>query len=240
MHQRQKLCFFYCIYLNRVQNTIHLQLRILWMRKYANKPLKIFQMNIKNLTTGLATQAKKLIPTILMQQSELFYFKHQIICNAVGNYLFVEHFKMASEAFPIETFVDQDFSTVTEKQSSEICVRLIREVVENSHVSTVFSCIALKESSFAQIFCSHLREHDVHLRRQLFAATGKPFSQFKFPVTFWVSKNECFHLAMLMTEMISENDIDRDIHFYASLFGDCCASDESLFKDANKTTLKDV
>ncbi|XP_056016268.1 uncharacterized protein LOC125673611 [Ostrea edulis] len=196
-------------------------------------------------TSDLATQAKKLIPTILMQlQPGSFCFKHQTICNAVGNYFFVEHFEMAREAFPIETFVDQDFSTITEKQCSAICARLIREVVENGNVSKVFSCIALTESSFAHIFCLQLDaqfdKHGVSFIRQFFAATGTPSCQFKFPGTFWVSKNKCFHLAMLMTEMIRKKNIDTDLHFYASLFGDCCASDESLLKHANNTTLEDV
>lgn len=185
---------------------------------------------------NLPNIAKGLRYTILVEQSSMYEFKHQIYLDGASDYFIRSHTKVAVHFFPLDILRPYEFRDAPIDVWREVIERFTRELQESikimetepnntacKKIPEILSCKIFEKVQFEIEFSKEIKKSTL-LNKLLF------HKELRF--TFWTSmfgrKN--------LTETASRLDEEHsDYQFYQSRYGECCEKEKKYLEDETAT-----
>nr|XP_022295718.1 uncharacterized protein LOC111105635 [Crassostrea virginica]XP_022295719.1 uncharacterized protein LOC111105635 [Crassostrea virginica]XP_022295720.1 uncharacterized protein LOC111105635 [Crassostrea virginica]XP_022295721.1 uncharacterized protein LOC111105635 [Crassostrea virginica]XP_022295722.1 uncharacterized protein LOC111105635 [Crassostrea virginica] len=181
---------------------------------------------------NLEIEVQRLVGTFLQHESDSVYkFIHDSVYEAVGSLLCEEYVANSAKYFPLDVIYNQEYENVTEDEAAILVSRLLYETLHQRH-SEVFACRVFHRASFVDLFISILKKKEDKTIEMFFAVTNDA-STVKLPCMFWTSCKKLARLTDKLYDIVMEKNINIDYHFYVSLYGECCATNERMLKTLN-------
>lgn len=182
--------------------------------------------------TNLEIEGQRLTGTFFQKESKHVYkFIHDSVYEAVGTLLCEENVAKSAKYFPLDVIYNQEYENITEDEAAILVSRLLYETLHQRH-SEVFACRVFQRASFVDLFISELQKKEDKTIEMFFAVTNET-SPVKLPCMFWTSCKKLARLTDKLYEIVMEKNINIDYHFYVSLYGECCATNERMLKTLN-------
>lgn len=182
--------------------------------------------------TNLEIEGQRLEGTFFQKESgHVYKFIHDSVYEAVGTLLCEEYVAKSAKYFPLDVIYNQEYENITEDEAAILVSRLLYETLHQRH-SEVFACKVFKRASFADLFCSELMKKEDKTIEYFFAVTNET-SPVKLPCMFWTSCKKLARLTDKLYDIVLRKNINTDYHFYVSLYGECCATNERMLKTLN-------
>lgn len=195
---------------------------------------KMEPLNFENLPNI----AKSLRYTILIKQSSMYEFKHQIYLDGASDYFFRKHAQVAVHYFPLDILRLYAFPDAPKYVWREIIKRFTSELLESikieetelknrackNRIPEILSCKIFEKVQFEIEFCEELKQSTL-LNKLLFHK--------ELCFTFWTSmfgRRELTEIASCIDEEHS------DYQFYKSRYGECCEK-EKIYLDDDTATM---
>lgn len=180
----------------------------------------------------LEDEAKRLSGAFFKEVSDNTYkFIHDSVYEAVGAYFCETYVIKTAKFFPLDIILNQSFEKMSDKESFTLATRLLYEALAQ-RLSEVFSCRVLRQKPFSKLFCTELKKKEPNTIDQ-FLTIPNESTAVKLPSMFWSSFFNLTHLTEYLYKIANERNLDPSYHLYVSLYGICCAKDESLLKTTN-------
>lgn len=196
---------------------------------------KMEPLNFENLPNI----AKSLRYTILIKQSSMYEFKHQIYLDGASDYFFRKHTEVAVHYFPLDILRPYAFPDASIYVWREIIKRFTSELLESikieetklknrvckNRIPEILSCKIFEKVQFEIEFCKELKQSTL-LNKLLFHT--------ELCFTFWTSmfgRRELTEIASCLDEEHS------DYQFYQSRYGECCEKEKNIYPDDDTATM---
>lgn len=190
---------------------------------------KMKPLNFENLPNI----AESLRYTILIKQSSMYEFKHQIYLDGASDYFFRKHAEVAVHFFPLDILRPYAFPDAFTVVWREIIKRFTRELQESikieetelnnsaykNRIPDILSCKIFDNEQFEIAFSEELKKG--FLFKQLLFHEELRFE-------FWTSmfgRRELTEIASCFEEEHS------GYHFYKSRYGECCEKEKKFLDD---------
>lgn len=199
------------------------------LREYLEDPKVVPKSLLKEIGPlnfeNLPTIAESLKYTILLKQSTMFEFKHQIYLDGASDYFF-RKYPGAVRYFPLDIIRPYAFSDASPNVWSDLIERLKKELQENRQnngtetdiefprMLDVLSCKIFDTVQFEKKFGEEFKQ-DTTLNWLFFT------KELRFP--FWAKKYGRKMLSDTAIHIVKEH---FDFQFYQDLCGECCKMDK--------------
>lgn len=181
--------------------------------------------------------AKRLRYTILIKQSLMYEFKHQIYLEGAWEYFFRKHGEVAVQFFPLDILRPYAFPDASRNIWTEIIKRFTRELQESikqeeaepnnvaykNRIPEILSCQIFEKTPFEIQFIEELNTGTL-LNKLLFHK--------KLRFTFWTSMFGRKKLSEIASRLDEEHS---DYQFYQSRYGECCEKEKQYLDDDGGT-----
>lgn len=200
------------------------------LREYLEDPKVVPESLLKEIGPlnfeNLPTIAESLKYTILLKQSTMFEFKHQIYLDGASDYFFRKYPGAAVRFFPLDIIRPYAFSDASPKVWSDLIQRFKKELQENRQnngtetdiefprMLDVLSCKIFDTVQFEKKFGDEFKQ-DTTLNWLLFT------KELRFP--FWAKRYGRKILSDTAIHIVKEH---FDFQFYQDLCGECCQMDK--------------
>lgn len=177
----------------------------------------------------LECEADRLADVFFSNVDEHTYtFFHDSVFEAVGAYFCETYVTESAKYFPLDIIQNQKYEHLSEKQQLTLTTRLLYEIYDR-RLNMVFACKVFQNKKFAECFCAELKQKDTKFVVTFFTLSDES-STVKLPTMFWSSFNNLTYLTELFYDIASNQNIELDYHFYAFLYGMCCARNISMLQ----------
>lgn len=184
--------------------------------------------------TELENQAQRLVGGFLKEETNGNYkFVHDSVYEAVGAFLCETYITETARYFPLEVIQNQDYENATSNQQAILITRLLSEAF-SQNISKVFACRLFRNEIFTTSFLLELKKFDRKKIRKFFTQDNKG-SHVKLPCLFWTSFYRLTKLTEQFYLIICRNKLKAEYQLYVSLYGECCAGNESLLGSIDTT-----
>lgn len=186
---------------------------------------------------NLPNIAESLRYTILIKQSSMYEFKHQIYLDGASDYFFRRHAEVAVHFFPLDILRPYEFPDVLNYVWGEIIKRFTREIQESikiegtglnnsaskNRIPEILSCKIFEKDQFEIDFSEELKKGFL-FKKLLF------HQELRF--TFWT----IMFGRRKLTEIASCLDKEHlDYQFYQYRYGECCEKEKKYLDDDTAT-----
>lgn len=186
---------------------------------------------------NLHVTAKSLRYTILIKQSSMFEFKHQIYLDGASDYFFRKHSEVAVQFFPLDILRPYAFPDADRDVWRKIIIRFTKEIQESitrketepnngackNRISEILSCKIFQKVPFEIEFSEELKKSTL-LNKMLFHEEMR--------LTFWTSLFSHKILTKIASCFFEEH---ADYQFYQSRYGECCEKEKQYLDDDSAT-----
>lgn len=186
---------------------------------------------------NLHVTATSLRYTILIKQSSMFEFKHQIYLDGASDYFFRKHSEVAVHFFPLDILRPYTFPDATRDVWKEIIIRFTKEIQESitkketepnngackNRISEILSCKIFQKVPFEIEFSEELKKSTL---------LNKMFFHKEMRLTFWTSLFGQKKLTEIASCFFEEH---ADYQFYHSRYGECCEKEKGYLDDDRAT-----
>lgn len=181
----------------------------------------------------LRRKAQKLSGTLLMELGgNNFRFIHDSVYEATGAYICETYVCETARYFPLNLIQTQNYENLSEKETSDIALRLLYEAISNNFAD-IFACKTFRNKKIAKYFCSELEQKSDDIIKNFFTVPSKG-SPVNLPCMFWCNWNRLSYLTELLSDIIvKRKDIDPSYQLYVSLYG-ICARNEGLLNTIDR------
>lgn len=180
----------------------------------------------------LEDEAQRLSGAFFKKVSDNTYkYIHDSVYEAVGAYFCETYVINTAKFFPLDIISNQSFEEISDKESNILATRLLYEALDQ-HLYEVFSCRVFRQEPFSKSFCIVLKKKQTKIIDDILTVPNKS-TDLKLPSLFWSSFFGLMHLTEDLYIIVNERNLDLSYHLYVSLYGICCAKDESLLMTRN-------
>lgn len=183
----------------------------------------------------LHTVAESLKYTILVKQSMMFEFKHQIYLDGASDYFLRKNPEVAVRNFPLTIIRSYDFPDASTSVWDNLINRFKRELQENINLQETKMDIKSCRNMIPEVLSCKIfdrEQFEIKFREKMDAcgALNCLLSNKKLRFPFWASRFGRNKLSKTSFNFIEEHS---DYQLYQSYFGECCGKEKKYYFDSN-------
>lgn len=200
---------------------------------------KVAQENLVNEMEPLNFEnlhmiAERLIYTILVKQSTMFEFKHQIYLDGASDYFLRKYSDVAVRNFPLDIIRSYAFPDASTGVWDNLIKRFKRELQENKNLQETKMDIESCKNKIPEVLSCKIfdkEQFEVKFRNELdkCGALNCLLSNILLHFPFWASKFGRKNLSQKACSFVEELS---DYQFYQTLYGECCEKEKKYYFDS--------